>query len=101
MTRKWLFVVVGVHVKGQVVQLKRERVVLIDRPLHSDGSYLVKCLVADIALVSLLPAMGQTVVLVVALLVEPLATELTTKGLVAVVDSHVRVQRGAPARRRD
>jgi hypothetical protein len=52
----------------------------------------VKCLIADIALVSLLPTMGQTVVLVVALLVEPLATELTAKRLVAVVDSHVRVQ---------
>ena len=37
MTHKWLFVVVGVHVKGQVVQLKRERVVLIDRPMHSEG----------------------------------------------------------------
>ena len=61
----------------------------------------MKCLIADIALVSLLPTMGQTVVLVVALLVEPLATELTAKRLVAVVDSHVRVQRGAPARRRD
>ena len=53
----------------------------------------MKSLVADIALVGLLPAMGQPVVLVVALLVEPLATELTTEGLVAVVDSHVRVQR--------
>ena len=29
-TRKWLFVVVRVHVKSQVVQLEKEKVLLID-----------------------------------------------------------------------
>lgn len=40
--------------------------------------------------------MRQTVVLVVSLLVEALATELTDPGLVAVVDPHVGVEGGAP-----
>ena len=29
-TRKWLCLVVGVHVKSQVVQLEKEKVLLID-----------------------------------------------------------------------
>ena len=56
----------------------------------------MECLVADVALVGLLPRVGQPVVLVVALLVEPLAAELARVGLEAVVDAHVRVQGGAP-----
>ena len=57
---------------------------------------LVECLVTDVAFVSLLPRVRQTVVLVVSLLVEALATELTDPGLVAVVDPHVGVEGGAP-----
>lgn len=60
------------------------------------GCYLVERLVADIALVSLLSAVGQPVVLVVALLVESLPTKLAREWLVAVVNSHVSVQCGTP-----
>ena len=56
----------------------------------------MECLVTDVAFVSLLPRVRQTVVLVVSLLVEALATELTDPGLVAVVDPHVGVEGGAP-----
>ena len=57
---------------------------------------LVECLVTDVAFVSLLPRVRQTVVLVVSLLVEALPTELTDPGLVPVVDPHVGVEGGAP-----
>ena len=53
-------------------------------------------LVAHIALVRLLSAVGQSVVLVVALLVETLATELALERLVPVVYPHVCVQGGTP-----
>ena len=53
-------------------------------------------LVADVALVCLLSGVGEPVVLVVALLVEPLPAELAVVRLEPVVDPHVRVQRGAP-----
>lgn len=66
-------VVVGVHVKGQVVDL-------------------VEGLVADVALVGLFAAVRQPVVLVVALLVETLAAVLAREGLVVCVDSYVGVQ---------
>ena len=58
--------------------------------------HLVKRLVANIALVSLLSAVGQSMVLVVALLVEPLPAELAVVRLEPVVDPHVRVQGRAP-----
>ena len=54
--------------------------------------YLVERFIADIALVRLLSTVGQSVVLVVALLVETLATELALERLVPVVNSHVSVQ---------
>ena len=53
-------------------------------------------LVAQIALVSFLSAVGKSMVLVVALLVETLSTELALERLVPVVYPHVCVQRGAP-----
>ena len=49
-------------------------------------------LIADIALIRLLSTVGQSVVLVVALLVETLATELALERLVPVVNPHVSVQ---------
>lgn len=55
-------------------------------------SFLVKRFIADIALVRLLSTVGQSVVLVVALLVETLATELALERLVPVVNPHVSVQ---------
>ena len=58
----------------------------------------MECLVADVALVGLLPGVGEPVVLVVALLVEPLPAELAVVRLEAVVDPHMRVQGGAPGR---
>ena len=66
----------------------------------SQKSYLVECLVADVALVSLLSAVGQPVVLVVALLVESLPTKLAGERLVAIVNPHVSVQCGAPEQKR-
>ena len=56
----------------------------------------MECLVADVAFISLLPRVRQTVVLVVPLLVETLPAELAHPGLVAVVDPHVGVEGGAP-----
>lgn len=56
-------------------------------------------LVADAALVRLLAAVRELVVLVVALLVEALAAELTGEGLVAGVDARVRVERRAAVER--
>ena len=52
----------------------------------------MECLVAHIALVSLLSAVGKSMVLVVALLVETLSTELALERFVPVVYSHVCVQ---------
>ena len=59
----------------------------------------MKRFIADIALVRLLSTVGQSVVLVVALLVETLATELALERLVPVVNPHVSVQSGAPVER--
>ena len=59
----------------------------------------MKRFIADIALVRLLSTVGQSVVLVVALLMETLATELTLERLVPVVNPHVSVQSGAPVER--
>lgn len=56
-------------------------------------------LVADAALVRLLAAVRELVVLVVALLVESLAAELAGEGLVAGVDAGVRVERRAAVER--
>ena len=53
-------------------------------------------LVAHIALVSLLSAVGQSVVLVVAFLVESLSTELALERLEPVVYPHVCVQGRTP-----
>ena len=53
-------------------------------------------LVAHIALVRLLSAVGQSVVLVVALLMESLPTELALERLVPVVYPHVCVQGRTP-----
>ena len=58
--------------------------------------HLVERLVANIALVSLFSAVRQSVVLVVALLVESLSTELALEWLVPVVYPHVGVQGGTP-----
>ena len=75
-----LLLVVRVHVEGQVV-------------------HLVEGLVADDALVGLLAAVGQLVVLVVALLMEALAAELADERLESGVDAHVRVERRAAVER--
>ena len=56
-------------------------------------------LIADGAVVRLLPGVGQPVVLVVALLVEPLPAELADPGPVALVDPHVGVEGGAAVER--
>ena len=58
----------------------------------------MECLVAHIALVSLLSAVGQSVVLVVALLVETLSTELALERLEPVVYPHVCVQGRTPVK---
>ena len=95
-TRKWLFVVVRVHVKCQVVQLEKEKG-FVNRLVAKIGRvHLVERLVAHIALVRLLSTVGQSVVLVVALLVESLSTELALERLVPVVYPHVCVQGGTP-----
>lgn len=72
-----LLVVVRVHVERQVVDL-------------------VEGLVADGALVLLLPTVCQLVVLVIPFLMETFAAELADEGLVSCVDTHVRVERRAP-----
>ena len=59
----------------------------------------MKRFIADIALVRLLSTVSKSVVLVVALLVETLATELALERLVPVVNPHVSVQSGAPVER--
>lgn len=71
--REWLLVVVGVHVEGEIV-------------------HLVKCLVTNGAFVGFVTAVGQFVVLVVALLVETLAAVLTDVRFVAGVDAGVGVE---------
>lgn len=65
--------VVRVHVEGQVVDL-------------------VEGFVADAAFVRLLPAVGQSVVLVVAFLVEPFTTELADERLVTSMDPGMSVE---------
>lgn len=72
-TRERFLVVVGVHVKGKIVDL-------------------VKCLVTNAAFVCLIATVRQFVVLVVALLVESFATELANVGLIACMYPSVRVQ---------
>lgn len=66
--------VVCVHMKRQIV-------------------YLVESFVANTALVRLLAAVSQTVVLVVALLVEALAAEFADERFVSGVYSRVSIQR--------
>ena len=56
----------------------------------------MESLVAHIALVSLLSAVGQSMVLVVALLVKSLSTEFALERFVPVVYPHVCVQGGTP-----
>ena len=56
----------------------------------------MESLVAHIALVSLLSAVGQSVVLIVAFLVETLSTELALERLEPVVYPHVCVQGRTP-----
>ena len=104
-----LVIVVSVHVECEIVNLKKRDCKIVLRNCRNsfeclpknntnEGNMtdLVECLVTDVAFVSLLPRVRQTVVLVVSLLVEALATELTDPGLVAVVDPHVGVEGGAP-----
>ena len=74
-TREGLDVAVRVHVEGKVVNL-------------------VEGLLADGALELLGNGVGQSVVLVVDLLVEPLAAEVTAEGFEALVDAEVRVEGG-------
>ena len=91
-TRKWLFVVVRVHVKSQVVQLEKEKG-FVNRLVAKIGRvHLMERLVAHIALVSLLSAVGKSMVLVVALLVKSLSTEFALERFVPVVYPHVCVQ---------
>lgn len=73
-TREGFLVVVGVHVKGKVVDL-------------------VKCLVTNVAFVGLIATVSQFVVLVVSLLVEAFSAELTNVRLVAGVYPSVCIQR--------
>jgi hypothetical protein len=68
---------VGVHVEGQIVDL-------------------VEGLVADFAFEGLVPTVRQLVILVVALLVEAFPAVLADERFVAVVDTNVGVERGAP-----
>lgn len=65
--------VVCVHVEGQVVDL-------------------VEGFIAYAAFVRLFPAMGQSVVLVVAFLMEPFTTKLADKRFVSGMDPSMRVQ---------
>jgi len=68
-------VVVRMHVEGEVV-------------------HLMEGLVADAALVGLLAAVRQLVILIVALLVETLAAVLANEGLVAGMDARMGVEGG-------
>ena len=61
----------------------------------SSPNHLVKSFVANAALECLLTRMGQSVVFVVALLMESFATKFAHPRLVAHVNSHVSVQSGA------
>lgn len=67
---EWFFVVVGVHVEGEVVDL-------------------VEGFRADGAFVSLFPAVSELVVLVIALLMEALAAVFADEGLISGVDPGV------------
>lgn len=73
LARKWLLVVVSMHVKGQIVDLMER-------------------LVADVALIGLFATVRQLVILVVPLLMEPLAAVLADERLVIGVDAPVGVQ---------
>ena len=74
------FIVVGVHVEGEIV-------------------YLMKSFTADVALIGLLAAVGQLVVFVVAFLMESFATTFADPRLVAIVDANVSVESGAAIER--
>lgn len=72
---EWLFVVVCVHMEGEIV-------------------HLVKGLVADVALVSLVATVCQFMVFIIAFLVESFATEFANKWFVASMNSSVRIEGG-------
>lgn len=67
---EWLFVVVGVHVEGEVVDL-------------------VESFRAHCTLISFFAAVRELVILVIALLMEALAAVFADEGLISGVDSGV------------
>lgn len=69
-----LLVIVGVHMEGEVV-------------------YLMEGLGADGAFISFFPAVGELVILVIALLMETFATVFADEGLISGVDTGVSIQR--------
>ena len=71
-TRKWLLVIVSVHVKCEVIDL-------------------MKCFVTYIAFVGLFTTMSQFMILIVTLLVEALPAELADKWLISCMDSRMCV----------
>lgn len=72
-TREWLLVVVCVHMEGKVI-------------------YLMKRLVANGAFIGLLAAVCESVIFVVAFLMETFAAELADIRFVSGMDPGVRVQ---------
>lgn len=68
------FVVVGVHVEGEVVDL-------------------VEGFRADGAFISFFPAVGELVIFVIALLMEAFAAVFADEGLISGVDPGVSIQR--------
>lgn len=62
-------------------------------------AYLVKSFIANVTLVGLFTRMSQTMILVIALLMESFPTKFTYPWFVSVVNPHVRVECGASVER--
>lgn len=60
--------------------------------------YLVECLTTDFTFELFLVAVSELVVLVVSLLMETFAAELTDIWLVSLVNPHMGIQCGAPVK---
>lgn len=74
LTGERFFIVVGVHVEGEVVDLMEG--------LGADGAFI-----------RFFTAMGELVILVIALLMETFATVFADEGLISGVDTGVSIQR--------
>ena len=75
LTRERLLIIVGVHMKGEIVDL-------------------VKSFATDMTLEWLYSSVSETVVLIVAFLVETFPADVADERFVSSVNAHVRVERG-------